>query len=62
MNKNNLLVNLSVILIFIAGVLFVYLGTIQVSVLWKVFDYVFAMIDISYAMGFFTAQMFLGDE
>lgn len=62
MNKNNFLMNLAVILIFIAGILFVYLGTIQTFVLWKVFNYVFAMVNISYAIGFFTAQMFLGDE
>ena len=50
--NDKILINISLVLMFISAIIFIYLGEMYTVALWKVVNYIMAIINISYVISF----------
>lgn len=50
--NDKILINISLVLMFISAIIFIYLGEMYTVAIWKVVNYIMAIINISYVISF----------
>lgn len=50
--NDKILINISLVLMFISAIIFIYLGEMHTIAIWKVVNYIMAIINISYVISF----------